>query len=292
MSGKTVNSAIFLLVIGNALALVSDIFIKLLHPDTPVFQFAFLRSLMTLVLLLPFCRVLAGQSFFQGARVHFIRAHIHLAGMVCMVIALTHLPLATANALFYAAPILVLLLSAIFFAERLTPLSLMAVFSGFAGILVILRPVEFNWAAWAALVSALALALGALLVRKLPKQQTTGHKLLLNYLLLLPTAGVLAWWEGAAWQPELLFNAFGSAVFILGYNVTVLLAYRQVDASQVTSAEYTGLIWAVLIGWIAFAERPDIWFLVGSLMIVIPLVLIGIQQGRRNRQRIHRPTTS
>ena len=48
MSGKTVNSAILLLVIGNAMALISDVFIKLLEPGAPVFQFAFLRCLITL----------------------------------------------------------------------------------------------------------------------------------------------------------------------------------------------------------------------------------------------------
>ena len=58
MSGKTVNSAILLLVIGNAMALISDVFIKLLEPGAPVFQFAFLRCLITLGLLLP----LAGQA--------------------------------------------------------------------------------------------------------------------------------------------------------------------------------------------------------------------------------------
>ncbi len=50
----------------------------------------------------------------------------------------------------------------------------------------------------------------------------------------------------------------------------------------VTSAEYTGLIWAALIGWIWFAEVPDLWFIAGSAMIVIPLVLLSLRQ---NRQR-------
>ena len=82
----------------------------------------------------------------------------------------------------------------------------------------------------------------------------------------------------------MLISASGSALFILGYNMTVLLAYQQVDANQVTSAEYTGLIWAVLIGWVGFNEMPDLWFAVGSAMIVVPLILIGL----RSRQRSHR----
>ena len=58
MSGKTVNSAILLLVIGNAMAILSDVFIKLLDPGAPVFQFAFLRCVLTLAFLLPLARKL------------------------------------------------------------------------------------------------------------------------------------------------------------------------------------------------------------------------------------------
>jgi len=283
VSGKTVNSAILLLVIGNAMAIGSDVFIKILEPGAPIFQFAFLRCLITLAFLLPMARQLNRQHLFAGVKIHAIRAHVHLIGIVCMVIALTNLPLATANALFYAAPILVMVLSAFFFREQLTPLSVTAVFSGFSGILVILRPVEFNWAAIGALASAFALAINAVMVRQLPKEQSTVHKLILNYLLIIPAAGALAWWEGATFDPAILISAAGSALLILGYNITVLLAYRQVDANLVTSAEYTGLIWAVAIGWIWFGEVPDIWFMVGSLMIVVPLVLIGLRQKQRRK---------
>ncbi|MDX1801295.1 MAG: DMT family transporter, partial [Marinobacter sp.] len=73
--------------------------------------------------------------------------------------------------------------------------------------------------------------------------------------------------------------------------MTVLLAYQQVDANQVTSAEYTGLIWAVLIGWIGFNEMPDLWFAVGSVMIVGPLVMLGLRHRRSGSRRL-RPTHS
>ncbi|HDZ55780.1 MAG TPA: EamA family transporter [Pseudomonas xinjiangensis] len=186
MSGKTINSAIMLLVIGNALALVSDVFIKILDQGAPIFQFAFMRCVITLALLVPLWRQLDSRRFFEGGRLHFIRAHIHLIGILCMVVALASLPLATANAVFYAAPILVMILSVLFFGERMTALSLTAVISGFAGILVILRPVDVSWAALAALGSAASLALNAVLVRKLPAKQSTAHKLFLNYLMITP----------------------------------------------------------------------------------------------------------
>lgn len=281
MPGSTVNGAILLLILGNAMAIVSDVFVKVIGNDAPLFQFIFIRSLLTLLLLAPFLRQINREHLLEGLGVHLLRAHMHLLGIFCMVIALTNLPLATANAVFYVAPIMVMLLSVLLFREKLSVLSTIAVFSGFAGIVIILRPTEFDWTALSALGAAAALAVGAVMVRLLPAGQSTVHKLFLNYLLLLPVSALLMWWEGAEPDPAILISAVGSALFILGYNTSVLLAYRSVNASRVTSAEYTGLIWAVVVGWVWFNESPDLWFAAGSAMIVIPLVMIGLQQSRR-----------
>lgn len=289
MPGSTVNGAILLLILGNAMAIVSDVFVKVIGNDAPLFQFIFIRSLLTLLLLAPFLRQINREHLLDGLGVHLLRAHMHLIGIFCMVIALTNLPLATANAVFYVAPIMVMLLSVLLFREKLSMLSIIAVFSGFAGIVVILRPTEFDWTALSALGAAAALAVGAVMVRLLPAGQSTVHKLFLNYLLLLPASALLMWWEGAEPDPAILISAAGSALFILGYNTCVLLAYRSVNASRVTSAEYTGLIWAVVVGWVWFNEEPDLWFALGSAMIVVPLVLLGILPSRKavaDRRRI------
>ncbi len=286
MSGRTVHSAIILLTIGNLLAIFSDIIIKWQGEvtDLPVLQFVFMRVLITVLILLPLWRHIDTAALLRGSRIHAIRAHISMVGLFCMVIALTTLPLATANALFYATPMLVMALAVLFFRERATVLSLAAVVSGFVGILVILRPEELSWAAFSALGAAFALATNALLVRKLPRGQSTAHTLVLTHVYALPVALLLALWEGAAWDWGVFVAAAGSAVFILGYHTSVLWAYRHVAANQVTSAEYTGLIWAVLFGWWWFAEVPDIWFFLGSALIVGPLVGLGMVERRRLRQ--------
>ncbi|MDN3519858.1 DMT family transporter [Aquisalimonas lutea] len=288
MAGRTVHSAIILLATGNLLALLSDVIIKWQGTagEFPVLQFIFMRVMVAVLVLLPLWRHLDGRAAFRGTGVHVLRAHIGLAGISCMAIALTTLPLATANALFYATPLLVMVLAVLLFGERVTGLSLLAVVSGFAGILVILRPVEISWAALSGLGAALALATNALLVRKLPSTQSTVHKLFLMHLYAVPAAFALMLWEGAAWDWRMLVAAAGSAVFILGYNATVLLAYRHVAANQVTSAEYTGLIWAVLFGWWWFGEVPGIWFFLGTTLIVSPLIALGIVERRRVRCQV------
>src|SRR5690606_21419332 len=224
----------------------SDVAVKLIDPGFPLFQFVLMRAIATLLLLLPFVATFDRKTLFRGLGLHSLRAHISLAGICCMVVALQTLPLATANALFYTAPLLVVLLSVIFFRERMTLLSALAVISGFAGTLVILRPVEISWGGLAALGAAASLACNAVLVRKLPEGQSTLFVIALTTALGLPAIGLLVWWEGAAWDWSLVVYALASSALVLFYQLSVLLAYRHVAANQVTSAEYTGLIWAVV----------------------------------------------
>lgn len=77
----------------------------------------------------------------------------------------------------------------------------------------------------------------------------------------------------------------GSALFILGYNVTVLLAYRHVDAGRVTAAEYSGLLWAFVLGWLIFREVPDAWFWLGASLIAGPLMIQGLRASARQAGR-------
>jgi len=290
-SGKHLNTAILLLVAGNFMAIIADVIVKIMGSDAPVFQHMFVRTLIIIALLSTLYRQLDWQTPLSGVGFHLLRAMFNVIGMFAIITALTLLPLATANALFYLAPILVMLLAVVLFKERLTRWSLLAVVSGFLGVIVILRPVELGWGALAALAGAWALAFNAVLVRKLPKHQSTVHKLMMSNLLALPVIFALFIWEfvtgDTGWHRGAIVAAAGSSVFVMAYSISVLKAYKTVDANQVTSAEYTGLIWAALIGWIWFAEVPDLWFIAGSAMIVIPLVLLSLQQNRQ-RSRLNK----
>jgi drug/metabolite transporter (DMT)-like permease len=273
MADQQLRAAIGWLVAGNGLAMVSDVIIKAQAADLPVFQFIFLRTVITLLVLLPFWSALDHRHFLRGFRIHLLRSHIGLLCIACTIVALGSLPLATANAIFFSAPLWVVLLAVTFASERLRRIDLVAVVSGFLGVLVILRPIGLNASALSAFAVALSLAVSALLVRWLPPGQSKVHALVLNGLLMLPTTLALACWEDAPWRSDVLITALGSAVFILGYNFTVLYAYSSAHASRVTSAEYTGLLWAAVFGWLFFAEAPDFWMLGGAVMICVPLLI-------------------
>ena len=101
--------AIITLVLGNLAQAFSDVLVKLIGPGFSPFQYMFLRQLLTLLVLLPFMLRVPRSAWGLGAwKWHLLRGHLCLLGGGGMMLALTQLPLATANAIFYVSPLLTL----------------------------------------------------------------------------------------------------------------------------------------------------------------------------------------
>lgn len=265
--------ALFLLVIGNLAASLSDVAVKLIEGSISPFQYMFVRQLASLLLILPFyLKQKPNKRSLKQATITILRAHLILIGSGCMMVAVTHLPLATANAVFYAAPILMLPLSILFLKEH-PPLSkILLTCFGFLGVLVVLRPDHFHWAALFALGTASTLAMFNILVRKLPSEQSVVTTLWWTTLFSLPISAILAgvYWQSITWQELALVIA--SAVCILSYNGLAVLAYQKAPAGEIALAEYSGLVFVTLFGIWWFDEIPDWLTAVGIIMIVLPLL--------------------
>lgn len=265
--------ALFLLVIGNLAASLSDVAVKLIEGGISPFQYMFVRQLASLLLILPFyLKQKPNKRSLKQAPITILRAHLILIGSGCMMVAVTHLPLATANAVFYAAPILMLPLSILFLNEH-PPLSkILLTCFGFLGVLVVLRPDHFHWAALFALGTASTLAMFNILVRKLPSEQSVVTTLWWTTLFSLPISAVLAgfYWQPITWQELALVVA--SAVCILSHNGLAVLAYQKAPAGEIALAEYSGLVFVTLFGIWWFDEIPDWLTAIGIIMIVLPLL--------------------
>lgn len=285
MKVTSVGAAMLLLIFGNLIAVMSDSLIKIVGNDVPVFQFVLFRQISAVLFLLPFCLLDWPAHFMQGFKWHTIRAHVWLIGAVFMVFAISSLPLATANAIFYAAPLIMLPIAALFFREQLSKQSVSAAIMGFIGVLVIIRPDQISWAAISAFVVALTIAINNLLIRKLPGNQSVAHTLLMTNLAGIPVALLLVFIEAKPWDWSAFPVAAGSSVLIMVYAATCVLAYRSVDSSKIASAEYSGLIGAVVIGFIWFDEVPDIYMAIGTVMILVPLIWLSKRERRVRKQQ-------
>lgn len=265
--------AVWLLVLGNLAASLSDVAVKMLQGEVVPFQYMFLRQLFSFALIWPVWRkqpkVLRQ---LHDPKVTLIRAHLVLLGAGCMVVAISYLPLATANAVFYAAPLLMLPLSILFLKERPSRGKVIATVTGFLGVLIVLRPSQFHWAALFALGTACSLALFNLLARTIPERQPVVTTLMWTTLFSLPISGLLA---AAYWQPlslsQWLWIAASSGLILL-YNGLAVAAYQKAPASQIALAEYSGLIFVAAFGAFWFAEMLDALTWLGIGMIILPLL--------------------
>ncbi len=274
-----------LLIVGNLIAVISDALIKSVGNDVPVFQFVLFRQVSAVLFLLPFCLLSRPTHFMEGFKWHAIRAHVWLLGAVFMVFAISSLPLATANAIFYAAPLMMLPIAALFFKEQLSKQSVAAAIMGFLGVLVIIRPDQIDWAAISAFVVAMSIAVNNLLIRKIPREQSVMHTLLMTNLAGIPVALLLVFIEGKPWDWSAFPVAAGSSLFIMIYAATCVLAYRSIESNKIASAEYSGLIGAAVIGFIWFDELPDIFMAIGTVMIIVPLIWLSKRERRIRKQQ-------
>lgn len=274
-----------LLIVGNLIAVISDALIKSVGNDVPVFQFVLFRQVSAVLFLLPFCLLSRPTHFMEGFKWHAIRAHVWLLGAIFMVFAISSLPLATANAIFYAAPLMMLPIAALFFKEQLSKQSVAAAIMGFLGVLVIIRPDQIDWAAISAFVVAMSIAVNNLLIRKIPREQSVMHTLLMTNLAGIPVALLLVFIEGKPWDWGAFPVAAGSSLFIMIYAATCVLAYRSIESNKIASAEYSGLIGAAVIGFIWFDELPDIFMAIGTVMIIVPLIWLSKRERRIRKQQ-------
>ncbi|EKO3491652.1 DMT family transporter [Vibrio fluvialis] len=269
--------ALWLLVLGNLAASLSDVAVKLLDGEVSPFQYMFLRQLISLVVILPlWWRQPRAQRALLNPGVTTLRAHLVLIGSGCMLVAITYLPLATANAVFYAAPLLMLPLSIVLLKETPGLGKVVATVLGFIGVLVVLRPSQFHWAALFALGTAMTLALFNILARKIPARQTVVTTLMWTSLFSLPLSAALTLWQ---WHPMTLEQigwVASSALLVLTYNGLAVAAYRRAPASQIALAEYSGLIFVALMGMWWFNEMPDSLTWLGIALIVLPLLPVRI----------------
>ncbi|MFD1009220.1 DMT family transporter [Oceanisphaera ostreae] len=280
MAAERQMLAILLLVLGNLIISVGDVLVKLLGQTTVTpYQYVALRFLLTSLLLLPFWLRLPREKKGWGEwKIHVLRGHLLLVGSACVFISLIYLPLATANAVFYAAPLMTLPLAALLSKEQVRLSAYIVSLLGFGGILIVLNPAEWHWAGWIALLTAFSMAASNVLVRRLPQGRSVLATLFLTQALALPISFALAL---PTWQPltaDLWWLLVGATLVGIVYQGVCILAYTMADASKIAASEYSGLIFVTIMGMVLFSEFPAINVYLGAAVVI---VAIGLQRKLR-----------
>ena len=236
-----------------------------------------------------FWRNLAGAVFgglaFLGAggrwparrvmRIHLIRGIISSAMAILFFWGLARVPLAQGVALAFVAPLIALYLAAIILKEQISRRAVFASLFGFAGVLVILAAQaeadlgpEALRGSLAILGSAMFYAYNIILMRQ-QAQVAKPLEIAFFQSAIVTLCFLLAAPFLAAFPPVAELGAvFAGAVLAFGSLMLLSWAYARAEAQYLAPVEYTAFIWAVLLGFLVFAEPVRPLTIVGAAMIV------------------------
>jgi drug/metabolite transporter (DMT)-like permease len=204
-------------------------------------------------------------------------------------LAIAALPLADAVALYYMAPLIIMVMAGYFLGERLAWQTLAIAMVGLAGVIVMLRPGSgvFDWAATLSLGAAFLYGSAQLLARKMGDSETASVMTFYQnaaYLVGGVLLAVLFWAAGIqnathpslqflvrpwVWPSLADFALMAACGFIASAGMILLSqAYRLAPANRVATFEYTGMLWSPLWGFLFFAEVPQQTTAIGAALIV------------------------
>jgi len=213
-------------------------------------------------------------------RMHLLRSALLMVTLGLYFHALSVLDLAQAVAMGYTAPIFISLLAMLFLKERPSRWVWAALALGLAGAATAMWP-ELEQTSRPRLtgllyagLSAVSFAFVMVLTRRQAQHDTLPTFLLLqNFLplamLALPAA---AWWQPVPMSDWPAIAAVGALASVGLCAIT--WALRHMEASRLAPVEYSGFLWAALIGYVGFGEIPSIHTAGSAVLIVAGCLLL------------------
>jgi drug/metabolite transporter (DMT)-like permease len=212
---------------------------------------------------------------------HSMRIWFSAVEVGCFYWALSGLPLGDTTTIYLAAPIYVTALSALFLREHVGWRRWLAVLAGFAGVLVALRPSEAALSPHALVAVGGSLLYAGSLVATRRLRGTSNALLVATQVaavLLLSAATALSGW---------VFPTPGETGLVVLVGVVSMGGYLCVNgglqlapASAVAPFQYTSIVWAMVLGHLAFAETYAATTLLGAAIIVAAGVFIVVRESR------------
>ncbi len=298
--------AVLVLIVGIGLGNIQDAFLKGLSGTYPFHQMQTLRTAVGLLLIAGWLFWRHGPGALRGtfAPVLLARGLFLGLGSMCFYLGLAAMTMADAVSLYFALPLMVVVLSGTVLREPVPVWRWLAAAAGFIGVAVMLRPSAglFEWASLLPLAASLFYALGNLLTRKVDRALPPMVTAFYAALSFLAVAGVLALVFGSGafvsdlhpslafltrgWvmpdiQDGIVIGFIGVMTFICFYAYAE--AYRLAPPSFVAPYEYTALVWAVGLGFVFFGDLPTMRMLIGSAIIIAAGLFLALVERQKMR---------
>ncbi|WP_246660193.1 DMT family transporter [Rhizobium sp. FKL33] len=269
---------------------LNDAMVRVVAADMNAGQIMLLRgALTTLIIALFAWRTKPSVSLSMlRDRALLLRTLCEALAAMTYVHALSLLPLSNAASILQALPLVVTMGAAVFLGEKVGWRRWLAIGTGFAGVLVIIRPGGDGFSAASLLVVASVFLAAArdLATKRIkagaPTLLVSGAAsiavTLSGALLVAPLGG----WRTPA-SLDLAALCFGALMLFTAYQ-TLIMAMRTGDISFIAPFRYTSLLWSILLGVVFLGERLDMWIISGAGIVVVAGVYMFYRENKLQRQ--------
>lgn len=298
---------ILCLIAGIAIFSVQDLILKLISGDYPLHEAMVLRSLTAFPCLLVITWATDGSL--RGLvsptwPAMLARGLLNFAAYTAYYLALAALPMATTVALYFTAPLMITLLSALVLKETVGLRRWLAVGAGFAGVLIMVQPGGdlFDWAALLPVFCGAAYAGSMVMARVMGTRDSAAAMAFWGNVAFLLCAAALALVYGTgghegAGHASLAFLTRGwvwpdlwDGILMCGCGVIAAIgltlltqAYRIAANSVVAPFEFTFAFWGLLWGWLFWGDLPNTLGWVG-IAVIIGAGLYVVRTGGTNEK--------
>ena len=272
MSPNTAGS--FMMMASMAAFVSNDTFLKLTNGVLPLFQLIFLRGLLATGLIVLLAGSLGMLRFQISASDKILIALRGLAEVVTayfFLTALFNMPIGNLNAIMQVVPLTVTLGSALFYREAVGWRRMLAIVIGLVGVMMIVRPGVEGFNVWSlyALASVLGVTVRDLITRRLSHDVPGMTVTLGTTIAVMLAAGAASTTQ--EWAPLDRWTAVcvcASAVFVLIGYFSSIQAMRIGEVSFIAPFRYTGLVMAMIVGFVVFDEVPRGLTLLGAAIVM------------------------
>ncbi len=257
--------------------------VRYLGTDLPAAQSAFLRFGFGLLILLPALIPVLRGGFGPGLlRLYGWRGVVHTAAVILWFYAMARIPLAEVTAIGYLNPVLVTIGAALFFAERLNSARVLAFVVAFVGALIILRPGlrEVTSGHFAQLGAAMFFAALYLVGKELSGRASAAAVLSLTVTIGLLPIAIWVWVPVSLAQMGWLALVAACAT---GGHYFMTQAFQAAPMAVTQPVTFLQLLWATLLGSLAFGEAIDVYVLIGGAVIIAAISIVTLMEHRARR---------
>ncbi len=268
LSDTTVS--IILMIISGFSFIVMHSAAKFLSDQIHIFEITFLRCALVAVVLAPMIFKEGKSSLItKQPKFQIYRIITNSIAMLCFFYGLTLTTLAEVTALNLTVPIFTTFLAFLFLNEKLKKHRLTALFIGFFGAMIVLRPdISINIGGVLILISALIWSVSLIFIKKLTETDSPVTISLYAGVGMIPATFIAAY-------PYLIMPNLYQFLIILFIAVTGTIAqtllnsaFKRGQLAILLPFDYLKLIWSVLIGYTIFVESTPITLWIGGILIV------------------------